>query len=278
MIQVGIFAKTFPRPTLEETLDAVVSHRLACVQFNMTCAGLPSLPDQVDANLLEHIHTEMARRGLVIAALSGTYNMAHPDPKARERGLQRLRVLAAACRALGTSIITLCTGSRHTEDMWHWHAENASPQAWHDLSVSIERALSIAEETHITLAFEPEWTTVVNTAHKSRSLLDSMQSPRLKVVIDPLNLVRPGDEVHMPAILEEAFELLGEHLVLAHAKDRPVEQTSKGLLDYDHYLHLLRSVAFDGSLILHGLEETQVDSVLSSLHRKIQGVSNDAFL
>lgn len=40
---LGIFAKTFSRPSLEETLDAVRAHGLGCVQFNMTCAGLPAL-------------------------------------------------------------------------------------------------------------------------------------------------------------------------------------------------------------------------------------------
>ena len=42
-MHLGIFAKTFPRPTLEETLDAVVGHGLTHVQFNMSCVGLPTL-------------------------------------------------------------------------------------------------------------------------------------------------------------------------------------------------------------------------------------------
>ncbi len=41
-MQIGIFAKTFVRPTLEATLDAVVAHDLHCLQFNMACAGLAS--------------------------------------------------------------------------------------------------------------------------------------------------------------------------------------------------------------------------------------------
>ncbi len=44
MMRLGIFAKTFVRPTLGETLDAVKAHGLDCVQFNMACAGLPPMP------------------------------------------------------------------------------------------------------------------------------------------------------------------------------------------------------------------------------------------
>ncbi len=48
VMQIGIFARTFDRMTLEETLDAVKAHSLDCVQFNMACAGLPSLPDRIE--------------------------------------------------------------------------------------------------------------------------------------------------------------------------------------------------------------------------------------
>ena len=47
-MQIGIFAKTFARPTLAETLDAVAARGIQCVQFNMACAGVPSLPDQIE--------------------------------------------------------------------------------------------------------------------------------------------------------------------------------------------------------------------------------------
>ena len=46
-MRLGIFAKTFSRPTVEGVFDAVREHGLNCVQFNMACAGLPSLPDHI---------------------------------------------------------------------------------------------------------------------------------------------------------------------------------------------------------------------------------------
>ena len=52
LMQLGIFAKTFPRPTLEETLDAVAAHGLTQVQFNMSCMGLATLPDRLDEGLV----------------------------------------------------------------------------------------------------------------------------------------------------------------------------------------------------------------------------------
>jgi sugar phosphate isomerase/epimerase len=273
-MRLGIFARTFSRPTVEGVFDAVREHQLDCVQFNMACAGLPTLPDDIAPSLAIRIHEASMSRGTEIAAVSGTYNMAHPDPEARQAGLRRLRTLASACHGMGTSVVTLCTGTRDPENMWRWHPENASSQARSDLLSSMEAALRIAEEEQITLAFEPERANVVNTAAKGHALLAAMQSSRLKVVIDPANLIVPGDVHQMSQVLDEAFDLLGEYIVIAHAKDRGADDTFQtaggGILDYDQYVRLLRAAAFDGPFILHGLTEGQIDAALQFLRDKLQ--------
>ncbi len=273
-MRLGIFARTFSRPTVEGVFDAVKEHGLDCVQFNMACAGLPSLPDYIASSLVTHIHDASMSRGIEIAAVSGTYNMIHPDPQVRQADLRRLQILAAACHGMGTSVITLCTGTRDPEDMWRWHPENASSQAWSDLLFSMDAAVRIAEKEQVTLAFEPESANVVSTAAKGHALLAVMHSPHLKVVIDPANLIDPGDERQMSQVLDEAFDLLEEHIVLAHAKDRGSDGTFKaageGILNYDQYVRLLRAAAFDGPLILHGLTEGQVDATLEFLRGKLQ--------
>ena len=272
-MQLGIFARTFTRPTLAEIFDAVVAHELHCVQFNMACVGLPSMPDSIENDVLVRIHTEATSRKIKIAAVSGTYNMIHPDPMQRQAGLQRLRVLASACKRMGTSVITLCTGTRDPENMWRWHSENTSPQAWEDLLNSMDAALQIAEEEGIILAFEPERANVINTAARGRALLDAMHSRHLKVIMDPANLITPTNERHMHHILDEAFELLGEYIVLAHAKDVGPDNTFRaagsGILDYDYYLHHLKAASVEAPLIMHGLSEKQVGAAVQFLRNRI---------
>jgi sugar phosphate isomerase/epimerase len=272
-MQLGIFAKTFTRPRMEEVFDAVRTHQLHCVQFNLACAGLPTLPEEITPSLATRICEAAMSRGIEIAAVSSTYNMIHPDPKVRQAGLRRLRVLASACHSMGTSVITLCTGTRDPENMWRWHPENASLQAWSDLLSSMEAAVRIAEEKQVTLAFEPEQANVVNTAAKGHALLAAMQSSHLKVVIDPANLIGADDKSQMSQVLHEAFDLLGKDIIIAHAKDRGADGSfraaGEGILDYDEYVHLLRIVAFNGPLILHSLTEEQVDAAYRFLCDKL---------
>jgi sugar phosphate isomerase/epimerase len=269
-MRVGIFAKTFARPSLGETLDAVRAHRIGCVQFNMSCAGLPTLPEEIPVELTDRIRGEMDRRDLMMAAVSGTFNMIHPARGRRREGLQRLGVLASSCGRLGTSVITLCTGTRDPDDMWRYHPENDSPGAWKDLLLSMEQAVRVAEEHEVTLAFEPEVNNVVDSAEKGRRLLDEIRSPRLKVVMDAANLFCEGELPHADEILGKAFELLGEDIVIAHAKDvmntGEVVAAGHGELDYDRYLKNLRGVGFEGPLILHNLEEGEVEGSIAFLH------------
>jgi sugar phosphate isomerase/epimerase len=218
-MHLGIFAKTFPRPTLEETLDAVASHPLTHVQFNMTCAGLPTLPDRIDEDLCVWIARLFKERGMAMAAISGTFNLCDPDTARLQDNLRRLDVLAAACRWLDTRIITLCTGTLDPEDMWKWHPDNVRRTTWETLVDSVRAAIKIADRNEVTLAFEPEMHNVVNSVSKARRLLDEIDSRWLKIVIDPANLIHPGERSRIAEILDEAFDWLGRDIILAHAKD-----------------------------------------------------------
>ena len=274
-MQIGIFAKTFERATLEAVLDAVQSHGLSYVHFDMACAAPESMPDRIDPELCDRIRQGMAARNLTMASVSGTFNMSHPDPAERQHGLQRLAVLAAACERLGTSVISLCTGTRDPDNQWRYHPDNGSPEAWQDMATTMQSALQAAAEHDVTLVVEPEVANVVDSAAKARRLLDEMQSPHLKIVIDGANVFPAGTLPHQHRILDEAFSLLGDDIVLAHAKDLSRDGAAgnqaagTGLLDYDHYLSLLHGIGFDGPLILHGLVESQVEQAVGFLQERL---------
>ena len=229
-MHLGIFAKTFPRPTLEETLDAIADRGLTHVQFNLSCVGLPTLPQRIEEEYCRSIARALRERGLTMAAISGTFNLCDPDAGRLQDHLHRLDVLAAACRWLDTRIITLCTGTLDPDDLWRWHPGNVRRSTWECLIASMRQAVQIADRQEVALACEPEINTVVNSVSKARRLLDEIDSPWLKVVIDPANLIRPGELPRIGEILEEAFDWLGPEIVLAHAKelrsDAPADETA----------------------------------------------------
>lgn len=279
LMQIGILMKTFVRPSLEARLDAVKACGLACGQLSMDCAGLPAMPDEIVPELVARIRREADARGITIASLEGTFNMSHPDAEQRRIGLRRLRVLAAACRPLGTSKIHLCTGTRDPDNMWRRHPDNDSPEAWRDMAACVREATEIARQAGVVLAFEPEVNNVVDSAKKARRLMDEIGSPNLKLTMDAANIFHAGELARMRDVLDEAFALVGKDIVLAHAKDLSHdgdaghEAAGRGKLDYDRYLSLLHGYGFQGPIMLHGLTEAQVPGCVAFLRDKLARVA-----
>jgi sugar phosphate isomerase/epimerase len=299
-MQLGIFAKTFPRPTLEQTLDAVVGHGLTHVQFNMSCMGLATLPDKLDEGSCVWISQTLQERGLKMAAISGTFNMVDPNGSRLENNLRRLEVLAEACRWLDTRIITLCTGSLDSHDMWKWHPDNSRKSTWERLVETMRAAAAIADRHEVTLAFEPEINNVVSSVMRARRLLDDVDSPWLKVVIDPANLLNAGDldrlgeilseaslfvrgrsarvesltKGRLVSILEEALDWLGGDVVVAHAKNPPNIKEDAWWPFYRHYLAALQDMGFAGALVMHGLSEDEVGPRAAFLREMLSWVSS----
>ena len=275
-MEIGIFARTFEEPPLAGVLNAVAAHGIRHIQFNMVCMGLASMPDALDAASCARARAQMDARNIEMASLSGTYNMIHPDPAVRAQGLRRLGVLAAHAAALGTNLLTLCTGTRNPDNMWRDHPQNNSPQAWQDLLAAMEQALALADEYNLRLGIEPEVSNVVNSPRKARDLLDTMRSDRLAIVMDGANVFPKGTIPRQREILDEAFHLLGDRIALAHAKDLSRdgeaghEAAGTGLLDYDHYLKRLHQIGYTGPLVLHSLTPAQVPGCVAFLQGKLR--------
>ena len=275
-MQIGILLGTFSRPTLEARLETAAACGLECVQWNMSCAGLATMPEEIAPELVARIRREADARQIAIASLEGTFNMSHPDGDHRQDGLRRLRVLAAQCRPLGTSKIHICTGTRDPGSMWRRHVDNDTPEAWRDMIACIREATEIAKDAEVILAFEPEVNNVVDSPKKARRLMDEIGSPHLKVTIDAANIFHTGDLARMSEVLDQAFELIGKDIVLAHAKDlnhdgdAGHEAAGHGKLDYDRYLSLLLANGYGGPLLLHGLSEAQVPGCVAFLRDKLR--------
>ena len=270
-MHVGIMSGHFKRPSLEESLDAIRALDIKHLQFNMASAHLNGPIEEEIESAGPHIREQLDKRDMVIAALGGPVNMVHVDPEKRQQAIDRMAVLIAACEHVGTSVIATCTGSRDPESMWRFHPDNASEATWQVLCSTLEQVLPIAEGAGVTIAFEPEFNNVASDAKTSRRLIDDMRSPNLKVVMDAANIFGENDLSRMTEVLDEAFELLGEHTVVAHGKDLDHGgdaghlAAGTGKLDYDHYVKLLCGLPNEVAVILHGLSEEEVPGAAAML-------------
>jgi sugar phosphate isomerase/epimerase len=268
-MRLGIFARTFAGDDPATVLAAARRAGFACVQYNMACSGLPAMPDDIPAAVAAEVRAASAQAGVAIAAVSGTCNMIHPDVAVRAAGRRRLGVLIAAAGAMGTGMVTLCTGTRDPDDPWRHHPDNASPGAWHDLRVEMAKAAALAEAAGVRLGIEPELANVVNTAAAARRLIDEIASPSLAVVLDPANLFEVADAGTRRDLVAQAVDLLADRIDMAHAKDRDAAggfaTAGQGVIDFAHFIGCLRAAGFDGDMVAHGLTAAEAPGVAAFL-------------
>jgi sugar phosphate isomerase/epimerase len=269
MATLGLLSPEFPSVSLSANLDAIAVTGAVCVQFDLASAVGHTFPSELSQDTVDAINAGFSERRLTLAALSGTFNMIDPDPQARQAGAEGLNRVIALAPKLETNVVTLCTGSRDPSNMWRRHPDNDKPEAWADLLVQMEEAVRAAEKYGVTLCVEPEIGNTINSVYKARRLLDEVRSPRLKIVMDGANIFQHGQLPNMRKVLDEAFELLGSDIALAHAKDLDKDgeaghvAAGRGRLDYPYYMELMRSSGFEGSIILHALKPVEAKDRLA---------------
>ena len=132
---------------------------------------------------------------------------------------------------------------------------------------SMKAAVKIADRHEVTLAFEPELNNVVNSVSKARRLLDEIDSPWLKVVIDPANLLQSPEPLRSFDVISEAFDWLGPDIVLAHAKEAHIPKTDEVFYKFfmSRLITSLSLARYTGAIIMHGLEENEVETKAACL-------------
>ena len=275
-MEIGIFSRTFETRDLSETCRDMKAAGIRHTQFNLSNAGLPTLPEQYHDEDIERILKITKEYGIIMDALSGTFNMIDPDEEARIRGCRQFYLQCEIASALNIPVVSLCSGSKSRESKWKWHDDNASQGAWDDLMRSTEAILPAAEKYHITLGVETEASNIINTPEMARKYLDTAGSSQIKIIMDGANLFLPDRLPHMHEVLDQAFRLLGKDIVIAHAKDFSCDgkkisfvAAGKGQLDYPYYIRLLKNAGYDGPLVMHGLSADEVPESAEYLRKLV---------
>jgi sugar phosphate isomerase/epimerase len=274
-MKIGLFAKTFAGTDPRVVLNQCRAAGFQAVQYNMACSGIGSLPEEISPNAAAAVTAAAISNGIEIAAVSATYNMAHPDLAKREAGRRSFQAIAACAKSMGTNLVTVCSGSRDPDDQWRWHPDNDSSESWSQMCREFEALLSIADAQDVLIGVEPEHANIVRSTKAAKRLLDSFSGSRVRIIVDPANLLEGCPKDQLRAVLADTLDLLGPHIALAHVKDRDeagkVAAAGRGIVDWDHYLGGLKQIGYRGALIAHGMDASDAPYVSDFLRAKLGG-------
>ena len=262
-MEYGALSREIPAETAADLFRKAREYGFGCIQLNYASVIGEEIPPDIPDSVNREIAKEAAANRIRIAAVNGTFNMAHPDAAVRNDGLKRFEKIASSCRPLNCNLVSLCTGSRNRDSMWVTHSENDTSEAWKDMASVMEQLVLIADKYDIYLGIETEASNVINTPEKAKKLIDDFKSPRLKIIMDSANLFLPGTakRENVKPIISRAFELLGPRVALAHAKDikegEGIEFTwpGRGIIDFSFFINELEKIGYKNGLILHGIKD-----------------------
>ncbi len=185
-------------------------------------------------------------QGLDVAVLGCYLNLAHPDPdKLREiqsRYYGHLRVASI----LGAGVVGTETGAPNAQ--YKMDADTHSEEALETFIRGLAPVVERAEKCGVTMAIEPVWKHIVYSPDRAVKVLEAIQSPNLRIIFDPVNLLYPGNLDERDKVIGEAMEKLCDRIAVVHLKDCVLNgddlksiAAGTGVMDYREILKFIKA-------------------------------------
>ena len=157
-------------------------------------------------------------KGLRIGEVAPFYQGRHlgfHDPALHEIALASYSEQMHIAAMLGAQCVGFGWGKEFgwaSPDIW-------SEETWKARMAAVAEMAEVAEREGIDIAAHPLYFTPLKSVERCKDLLDSVGSPRLKILLDLVNMCEPYMYYRTTDLVNHAFDVLGEHIASVHAKD-----------------------------------------------------------
>lgn len=218
-MQIGIRLHDIAPGTLEERLRIAREQGFTCGHLALTKV-LDDYPGNaaLTPGFAMYLRKLFAAYGLDVAVLGNYQNLGNPDPAklaAIQRGyFDNIRFAAM----LGAGVVGTETGApntSYTEDTPEGRTEEALGMFIHNL----RPVVACAEKFGVIVAIEPVCRHIVYDSKRALAVLHAIDSPNLRIILDPVNLLGPHNVEEREAVIHTAIEDLGDYVAVVHLKD-----------------------------------------------------------
>jgi len=175
-------------------------------------------------------------QGISIHSIGVYTSLIHPDDAERNANLAYFDAMMGVGEAM--DVHTFITESGHYEPEGTPSREPyyLKGVVWAPMVEAGKRLAELAEKHDATVLLEPYHGDFLTSAKRTRNFVEAIGSPRIRVLLDPANLIELND-------LEEMFAQLHPWIDCLHAKDRKLHTdrgvaAGQGDLDYDTFVAL----------------------------------------
>ncbi|MGG3561597.1 sugar phosphate isomerase/epimerase family protein [Neobacillus rhizosphaerae] len=274
---IGIRAHDIEKPSIEEVADTVSNKGLTSVQLALkkSLKDINSDLGSLSPGFAHTIGSVFKKRELQIAVLGCYINMIHPDLAQRRSELDRFKEHLRFVRDFGCSIVGTETGNVQAE--MKYTEENFKEQPFLEVVESVKELVEEAEKFGVIVGIEGGINHPIHTPARMKRLLDLVPSNNLQVIYDPANFISMENYQDQVAVIEEAFELFGDRMVILHAKDFVIEDNQvkmvpvgHGLLNYDFLFQQLKKKKPYITILMESTTEPYIDGSMAYLKDKYE--------
>ncbi|MCL2399380.1 MAG: sugar phosphate isomerase/epimerase [Defluviitaleaceae bacterium] len=267
-MKVGVRAHDFGRKSINQLAEIIGQAGFECVQLAPTKAieGIEHF-NQITDEHLEKIKSIFSKENIEITVLGCYVEPSLRDKDERLEQVEFFKKGLANAKRLEVSIVG--TETTHL-DIDTPHSERE--KIFQLLKDSVLRMVEVAEKEDVIVGIEPVAEHTLNTPELTGRLLDEVNSKKLKVIFDPVNLVLPRTIEQQREIFSETFDLLGNDIVAMHIKDIVIEDNQKawrnigaGVIDYDFIFSWLIKHKPDMRLLREGVNPDSYQEDKSSI-------------
>lgn len=205
--------------TLEARAETARAEGFSCVHLAISKVVKGVRLDQraFTEGLALYVKRVLGRNGLDAAVLGCYLNLAHPDPQALLDIQGRYYAHLRGAALLGAGVVGTETGAPNPE--YKTDAATHTKAALDRLICNLAPVVEQAEHWGVAVAIEPVWKHIVYNADRAVEVLRTIGSPNLRIILDPVNLLYPGNVDQRDRVIADAIDKLGEHTAVVHLKD-----------------------------------------------------------
>lgn len=246
-MQLGIRLHDIKELPFEERIAEAHNLGFTCghLALGKVIKEFPTDDTALTPGLAAYIRKVFAKNDVDIAVLGCYLNLANPNPEKLAQITHRYLAHLRFASLLGCGVVGTETGAPN--ETYTHVPECHGEEALKTFITNLRPVVDYAEKMGVILAIEPVWKHIVYNPVRARQVLDTIASPNLQIILDPVNLLDISNYEHQREIVEEAIEVLGGDIAMVHIKDFVVENNSLrsvgaglGQMDYTAVLRFIK--------------------------------------
>lgn len=218
-MNIGIRLHDTAPGTLEQRLDFARAQGFSCAHLALSKAlegfKMADAPERLaDDTLARRVRAAFSERNMDCAVLGCYLSLVSADDEALRRTQEIYRAHLRFAAAIGAGVVGTETPLSAETDL-----DPRSEEAFELFLRGVEPVVRYAEEVGATLAIEPVCSHVVHSAERAERMLERLNSNRVRIILDAVNLLSSDMVPNAAAVIDEAVERLGDRVSVLHMKD-----------------------------------------------------------